>query len=278
MVYSSQNICEDLYKEENIKYKKRTQSDSIKYFWFHFAARDLSVCYGSAACTCCTSTHHVPIMLCSKLRPDSCAQVLIFFPFFLFQCNPLFIWLSPCPWVWERNQPVACERGSSKFNTLHTLLYVFFFSFLFICYLSASNAALQRIIRLCVGCMYRHACASGCVFLRSVHANTSFSTGHLTHFSPWITLLQPITGTQNAGKRPHPACHTSESQPCLSTKSGKDGEGGKKGGGGVIYLYSPHLLPLPSPSTSPSPVKPFPTHPSPRLKVALHQWRWTLQL
>lgn len=49
----------------------------------------------------------------------------------------------------------------------------------------------------------------------------------------------------NAGKRLHPACHTSESQPCLSTEWGRDGktEKGKTRGelSSLFFPSSPHL-------------------------------------
>lgn len=193
--------------------------------------------------------------------------------FFFLQCNPLFISLSPCHWVRGENQLAAFERTQWIQHERRLPNNLDLFSF--ICYLSATTALLQSIILLCVGCMCRYACARVCAVRPSVHTNTPFSTGHLTHFSVWITILQPIIGRQNGEcwkKTLHPACHTSESQPCLSTERGRDGERGKES---EIELV---MLSLLSPSfslyisTTQGPVKPLPTHPSPQLKVVLRQW------
>lgn len=102
-----------------------------------------------------------------QLQPDSCTQVLIFFPVFFFssflQCNPLFISLSPCHWVWGENRLAACERTRRIQHERRLPHNLDLFSF--ICYLSATAALLQSIILLCVGCMCRYVCV--CVFVLS---------------------------------------------------------------------------------------------------------------
>ena len=175
--------------------------------------------------------------------------------FFFLQCNPLFISLSPCHWVWGENQLAACERTQWIQHERRLPHNLDLFSF--ICYLSATAALLQSIIQLCVGCMcrYARACSCVCAVHPSVYTNTPFSTGHLTHFSAWITRLQPIMGRQNGEcwkKTLHPACHTSESQPCLSTEWGRDGgrekERERERERAILPLHSPSLPPLPLPS------------------------------
>lgn len=167
--------------------------------------------------------------------------------FFFLQCNPLFISLSPCHGVWGENQLTACERTQWIQHERRLPHNLDLFSF--ICYLSATTALLQSIILLCVGCMWRNVRKHVCAVRPSIHTNTLFSTGHLTHFSVWITRLQPIMGRQNGEcwkKTLHPACHTSESQPRLSTKRGRDGE--REGELVILSLLSPSLPPLPLPS------------------------------
>lgn len=165
--------------------------------------------------------------------------------FFFLQCNPLFISLSPCHGVWGENQLTACERTQWIQHERRLPHNLDLFSF--ICYLSATTALLQSIILLCVGCMWRNVRKHVCAVRPSIHTNTLFSTGHLTHFSVWITRLQPIMGRQNGEcwkKTLHPACHTSESQPRLSTKRGRDGE---------RITNSPSLSSLPLLTSPPSP-------------------------
>lgn len=142
---------------------------------------------------------HVPIMLCG-----SCSQIHAhrywFSPqfFFSLQCNPLFISLSPCHGVWGENQLTACERAQRIQRERRLPHNLDLFSF--ICYLSATAALLQTIILLCVGWMWRYVGKHALAVHPSTHTNTVFSTGHLTHFSVWITRLQPIMGRRNGKK------------------------------------------------------------------------------
>lgn len=141
----------------------------------------------------------------------------------------------------------------------------------------------------CVGMnVYTHACVYLCVCVctcvcfdigPSVHTNTPFSTGHLTHFSVWITILQPITDRRNdecCKKSLHPACHTSEFQSCLSTESEAGMEREKREREKerkkelliLSSLPSFLLLDLHHKETSKTITHP----PQLQLKVALHQW------
>lgn len=139
--------------------------------------------------------------------------------FRFFSATLFFILLSPSHRVWGENWLAACERTQRIQRERHLPHNQDFF-----CYLSDSTALLQSIILLCVRrtCRYECVCVCVCAVRPCVHTNTPFSAGHLTHFSVWIRILQPIMGRQNDEcwkKTLHPACHTSESQPCLSTEA-----------------------------------------------------------
>lgn len=184
--------------------------------------------------------------------------------FFFLQCNPLFISLSPCHRVWGENQLTSCERAQRiqrEWRLPHNRDL-----FSFICYLSATTALLQTVILLCVGWLWRYVRKHVLAVHPSTHTNTMFSTGHLTHFSVWITRLQPIMDRQNGKswkKTLHPACHMSESQTCLSTQWGKDGER-------ECAREREPLSSLPLLTSPPSRTITYPPHP--QLKVVLSQW------
>lgn len=135
-------------------------------------------------------------------------------------------------------------REHSEFNMRDAYRITWIYFHLFVIYLPPP---------LRCRCMCRYVHRLVCTVRLSIQ--TLFSTGHLTHFSEWITRLQPIIGRQNSEcwKRLHPACHMSESQPCLSTERGRDGERG----GGLILLSPPPYLPSLSLhiSTTQGPVK-----------------------
>lgn len=157
-----------------------------------------------------------------QLQPDSCTQVLIFFPaFFFLQCNPLFISLSPCHWVWGENQLAACARTQWIQHERRLPHNLDLFSF--ICYLSGSAAQGLSIILLCVGCMCRYACVYlCCLSIRPckhsilhrppdpffcVNNNTLANHGQ----TEWRMLekdyIQPVTR-----QSPNPACRQSEAE------------------------------------------------------------------
>lgn len=208
----------------------------------HWFIKKHNVIFPSTASSRClqpsslsVSPRHVPIMLCG-----SCSQIHAHRYWFFSFSATLYLcgWAEAATGCEERSCCCCCCRG---------------FSFIsFICYLSAAHS-----VEVCM-----------CVFVpsvrRSVRTNTRFSTGHLTHFSVWITILQPIMGRQSgAGKRlsiqpvtrhsPNPACRQrgTLSNPLSASPS-------------FFSLYI---------STTEGPVKPLPTPPpSPQLKVVLRQW------
>ena len=143
--------------------------------------------------------------------------------------------------------------------------------FSFICYLSDSTALLQSIILLCVGCVWRYVLyvyARMCVRSCCVHTNTSSSTGHLTHFSVWITMLRPIMGRwDNECWKKTTSSLSHVRVPTLPVDRASQGWRGSKS----------QLSPVPPPSyiyilTTQGPVKPLHTFSSPQLKVVPHQW------
>lgn len=113
-----------------------------------------------------------------QLQPDSCTQVLIFFPFFpppsvkpfiyLAKLLPLGVRKEPARDLWERTQWIQHEKRSPHNLDL----------FSFISYLSASTALLPSIILLCVGCMCRYACGCGWSYMFVVSVHPSIQTLH----------------------------------------------------------------------------------------------------
>lgn len=142
-------------------------------------------------------------------------------------------------------------RGHREFNMRDTyhITRIFFLS-IYLLFIWQHCSAAEYNPALCETRVGIHVCVCVCAVCPCVHTNTPFSAGHLTHFFVWIRILEPIMGRQNDEcwkKTLHPACHTSESQPCLSTERGRKRETER-----LSYpLFSTPLLRF-SPSASPS--------------------------
>lgn len=152
-------------------------------------------------------------MLCGS-RSQIYAHKYWFSSRFFSSVQPFIYPAKRRPWVWEKQ---LADCGSmqgivTRFSPHNLDLFIFR------CYLSDSRTLLQNIIPLCVGCIWRF------VFL---YANTSFSTGHLTHFSVWIRSGQSPAGRMtNAGKKIkdniQPVTRQNPNFACQQSKAGRD--------------------------------------------------------
>ena len=176
-----------------------------------------------AVCTLpCTQMHlsrHVLIMLCGS-RNLIHVHRYWFSSFSFLLCIPLFLHLflvlSPLPLgvggepavsLWEEDENTGYTRNTGSL-TRYTAHHLFWFIF----FILERNDRLQSTFNL----------SSSCVCLWSVHLyNHSILHRPPDPFSVCITILQPIMERRNdehSKNTLHPACHTSESKPCLSTE------------------------------------------------------------